>query len=45
MRAGDAKTALAAALAMARSALNWAEIRELVFAAELKTKGAKVEEI
>jgi pimeloyl-ACP methyl ester carboxylesterase len=41
----DAKTALAAALAMARPALNWAEIRELVFAAELKTKGAKVEEI
>ncbi len=41
----SARNVLAGALAAARSALNWAEIRELVFAAELKSKGAKVEEI
>jgi hypothetical protein len=45
MSAMDARNTLAKALAAARTKLKWAEIRELVFAAELKTKGAKVEEI
>ncbi len=41
----DARKALSGVLAAARSVLEWAELREVVLAAELRTKGAKAEEI